>query len=132
MNGGKNLKPSEQISNFLDFISKAENDYRFAQRELDFLAKEEVDIAHEVEFAKNKLESRNAAWKWHLNQKDRRYNKDKIAELEPLINLMEEYKKAFDKLTNVLGEVRKRESLHNPNQRRYFSRVEAYYGKSKK
>lgn len=122
------MKHSQNISDFLDFVKQAEQEYISAQSELDFLAKEKIDIDHEIEFAKNKRESAKLAWKAHLNLVDRRYNKDKILMLEPLVKLVEQDKKTFDRLRQTLGEVRKNEN-YTGSERKYYSRVSAYYGK---
>lgn len=122
------MKYSKPISDFLDFIKDAEKKYNSAQDELDFLAKERTDIDHEIEFAANKREAQRSAWKFHQNQVDRRYNKDLMLMLEPLVRLIESDRKTFERLRNVLGEVRKKEDFTG-SDRKYYSRVEAYYGR---
>ena len=124
------MKTSENISEFLEFIKNVEKEYISAQNELEFLAKEEIDLKHEIEFAQNRRKASNASWDFHLNQVDRRYNKDKIMMLEPIIRLLEQDKKTFDRLRAALGEVRKNENFVG-SDRKYFSRVEQYYGKKK-
>lgn len=110
-----NKNPSESISAFLNFIAAAQSHYNFC---LDQKKKQEQltqDYLHSLELDElNCKERSKVATKLATNRKDRRYYKDRIEELEPIINWLSDSAntKAINLLKQVLGEVRKQENYH--------------------
>ena len=117
-------KPSLQITNFLNFITAAQSHYNFC---LDEMYKQEAltqDYLHSLELDDlNCSERSKLATKLATNRKDRRYFKDRVEELEPIVTFFadQQNKKMFDKLTQVLGQVRKQEGYHK--DRTYYPRI---------
>lgn len=117
-------KPSEQLTNFLNFISAAQSHYIFCDEEMKKQEKLTQDYLHSLELDNlNCGERSKLATKLAINRKDRRYYKDRVEELEPIITFFAEpqNKKVLDKLQQVLGQVRKQESYHK--DRIYIPRV---------
>lgn len=117
-------KPSEYISEFLNFIAEAKRQYPLyleAVKEQDKLTQ---DYLHSLELDGLKRDERSkVATKLVINRKDRRYYKDRIEEIEPIVQFFDESqnKKVLDKLTQILGVTRKNEAYHN--NRTYIPRV---------
>lgn len=119
-----NKKPSECISEFLNLITEAQSHYKFCSDELNKQDKLTQDYLHSLELDDLKYEERSRlATKLATNRKDRRYYKDRVEELEPIVNFFndQQNKKMVDKLTQVLGACRKAESYHK--DRKYVPRV---------
>lgn len=125
------MRYSEQISNFLNFINQAEKDYKVSIEIVDICEKTNFDLLHKIENANNKRECNQISWETHENQKQRRKHKDRVEELESVVKFIEEHKKSLEKLKQVLGDVRKAEEYHE-SDRKYFPRVESYYGRAAK
>ena len=119
-----NKLPSEYITEFLNFISDAQSHYRFCYDEVNNHDKLTQDFLHSLELDDLKCAERNKlATKLATNRKDRRYYKDRVEELEPIVQFFNEpqNKKVLDKFTDVLGKVRKAERYHE--DRTYVPRV---------
>lgn len=117
-------KPSEYISEFLNFISEAQSQYRFCSDEVNNQDKLTQDYLHSLELDGLKRDERSkVATKLAINRKDRRYYKDRVEELEPIVQFFEEQqnKKVLDKMSQVLGQVRKAENYHK--DRKYIPKV---------
>lgn len=117
-------KPSEHISEFLNFVAEAKSQYRFCSDEVDNQDKLTQDYLHSLELDGLKCNERSKlATKLAVNRKDRRYYKDRAEELEPIVQFFEEpqNKKVLDKMKQVLGVVRKSEAYHK--DRKYIPRV---------
>ena len=117
-------KPSEYISEFLDFITHAQSQYRFCSEEVNNQDKLTQDYLHSLELDDLKRDERSkVATKLAINRKDRRYYKDRTEELEPIVQFFEEpqNKKVLDKMKQVLGVVRKSEAYHK--DRKYIPKV---------
>lgn len=117
-------KPSEYISEFLNFISWARSHYQFCSDEVNSQDKLTQDYLHSLELdGLNCGERSKLATKLAINRRDRRYYKDRVEELEPIIQFLadQQNKKALDLLTQVLGQVRKQENYHKC--RTYIPRV---------
>jgi hypothetical protein len=73
------------------------------------------DFLHSLELDDLKCDERSKlATKLAINRKDRRYYKDRVEELQPIVDFFADpqNKKVLDKLTNVLGACRKAEHYH--------------------
>lgn len=117
-------KPSENISAFLNFVADAQSRYKFCRDELEIQEKLTQDYLHSLELDDLKCDERSkVATKLAINRKDRRYYKDRVEELEPIVQFFEEAqnKKVLDKMKQVLGAVRKSEAYHK--DRKYIPRV---------
>lgn len=117
-------KPSEYITEFLNFITEAKSQYNFCSEEVNKQDKLTQDYLHSLELDNLKCGERSKlATKLAINRKDRRYYKDRVEELEPIVKLFEEpqHKKVLDKLTQALGQTRRTESYHK--DRVYVPRV---------
>ena len=108
-------KPSEQITNFLNFITAAQSHYKFCEEERERQDALTQDFLHSLELDNLSCGERSKlATKLKINRKDRRYYKDRVEELKPIITFFEEpqNKKVLDKLQQVLGQVKKQERYH--------------------
>lgn len=119
-----NKRSSEYITEFLNFLSDVKSDYKFCYDEVNNQDKLTQDYLHSLELDELKCSERSKlATKLAANRKDRRYYKDRVEELEPIVQFFEEpqNKKVLDKFTEVLGKVRKAERYHEG--RTYIPRV---------
>ena len=119
-----NKKPSEYISQFLNFISDAQRHYKFCVDEMHTQENLTQDYLHSLELDNLKRGERSKlATKLATNRKDRRYYKDRAEELEHIVTFFAEpqNKKVLDKLTQVLGQTRRAEGYHK--DRTYIPRV---------
>lgn len=110
-----NKKYSEYIAEFLNFVSNAQSNYKFCREEEEMQEKLTQDYLHSLELDNLKCDERSKiATKLAINRRDRRYYKDRVEELEPIVKFFEDQqnKRAFDKLREVLGQVRKQEEYH--------------------
>ena len=117
-------KPSEYISEFLNFVSDAQVKYRIYSEEVEKQEKLTQDYLHSLELDDLKcVERSKVATKLAINRKDRRYYKDRVEEFEPIVKFFEDpqHKKMLNLMTKVLGDVRKAESYHK--DRKYMPRV---------
>ena len=117
-------KPSEYLTEFLNFVAEAQSQYRFCSEEVNNQDKLTQDYLHSLELDGRKRDERSkVATKLAINRKDRRYYKDRAEELEPIVQFFEEpqNKKVLDKMKQVLGIVRKSEIYHK--DRKYIPRV---------
>ena len=115
---------SEQISNFLSFLTESQTEYNYSYEEVNRLDKLTQDYLHQLELDNLKCAERSkVATQLAICRKDRRYYKDKVEELQPLINFFKvnENIRAIEKLKKVLGEVKKEERGHE--NRFYVPRV---------
>lgn len=115
---------SEQISNFLSFLTDSQTEYNYSYEEVNRLDKLTQDYLHQLELENLKCAERSkVATQLAICRKQRRIHKDKIEELQPLIDFLEESenKKAIERLKRVLGETKKQEKGHE--NRFYVPRV---------
>jgi hypothetical protein len=116
--------PSKRISEFLNFISEAESHYKYCVDEMKNQEKLTQDYLHSLELDDlNCSERSKIATKLAINRKDRRYYKDRVEELEPIITFFEIQKnrETLNKLKQVLGACRKEEGYHK--NRTYIPKV---------
>ena len=79
-------RPSEYISEFLNFITAAQSHYRFCSDEVNNQDKLTQDYLHSLELDDLKCDERSKlATKLMINRKDRRYYCDRVEELEPIV-----------------------------------------------
>lgn len=107
-------KPSEYISEFLNFVNGAARLCDFCENELIKQDKITQDLLHSLELNELKYSDRaKIATQLTLNRKDRRYYKDRVEELTPIRNYISDNRKFFNELSKLLGSVRKSEKYHN-------------------
>lgn len=108
-------KPSEQIANFLNFIAVAQSHYGFCVDEMHKQDQLTQDYLHSLELDNLKCGERSKlATKLAVNRKDRRYYKDRVEELEPVVQWASDPTniKAVNQLKQALGACRKQENYH--------------------
>ena len=108
-------QPSKCLSDFLNFVSDAQSHYRFCTEEMKKQDQLTQDFLHSLELDDLKCGGRSKlATQLAINRKDRRYYKDRVEELQPIVDFFTDpqNKKVLDKLTNVLGQCRKMENYH--------------------
>lgn len=117
-------KPSEFISEFLNFVAESQVQCRIYSEEVNNQDKLTQDYLHSLELDGLKRDERSkVATKLAINRKDRRYYKDRVEELTPIVEFFNDpvNKKVLDKMKQVLGETRKSEGYHS--NRKYIPRV---------
>lgn len=110
-----NKQPSEYLTEFLNFVTEAQSHYKFCSDEVNNQDKLTQDYLHSLELDDLKRDERSKiATKLAINRKDRRYYKDRVEELQPIVDFFTDpqNKKVLDKLTNILGACRKAENYH--------------------
>lgn len=119
-----NKKPSEYITEFLNFVTEAQTQHRIYEEEVNNQDKLTQDYLHKLELGELKSSERSkVATKLAINRKDRRYYKDRVEELKPIVEFFSDpvNKKVLDKMKQVLGDCRKSEEYHK--YRKYKPRV---------
>lgn len=108
-------KPSEQITNFLNFITAAQSHYKFCKEEQEKQEALTQDFLHSLELdGLNCCERSKLATKLAINRKDRRYYKDRVEELDLVVKWATDPAniKSVNQLKQILGQVRKQENYH--------------------
>lgn len=106
---------SQIIKNFLDSIEKARCEYNY---NLECMKNEEhitQDYLHQLELADlNCRERSKIATKLARNRRARREYKDKVEELEPIVEFFQDPKNrsVLNSMSQLLGQVRKVEDYH--------------------
>lgn len=115
---------SQVISEFLSFLSQAQSDYAFSQEEIVRLDMLTQDYLHKLELQDTNYRDR-AKMATDLRQCriDRRYHKDHVANLAPLVQCLtsDKGKVVLSQLQQTLGAVRKAERA--TQDRHYTPRV---------
>lgn len=115
---------SETIKNMIEFFENAETEYNTAYNAVNVEDKRTQDLLHKLELGALGTRERNKVAKALEECRiSRRYNKDRVEVLEPIVSYKREHKKAIDCFKNLLGVVRKVEKYHS--DRIYIPRVEA-------
>lgn len=112
-NGGKSaMKNSEILSNFLNMLSEAERMNMEANQQLERLDKLTQDYLHGLEFCQYKDRSKVATALSRV-RKERRKWKDIKEETDVLAEWVEANKGVYNKMREMLGQLRKVEKYHN-------------------
>lgn len=113
---GKERKlPSDVIAGFLDYMDQIGPEYDLEKEQMKKEQDKEPDFLHDFEFAKDKSERNRLATELHHSRVCRRMHKDRMQELEYVINFLRDpaNKKFMSTLRQLLGNQRKREEyLH--------------------
>lgn len=117
--------PSEQLTDFLNFIDACISRYIYAFDNVGQEDKRLQDLLHEIEFASNKAERNKAATKLQHSRRIRRENKDEAKLYEKIAKFFEEKenRNALNRLRQLLGQQRKEEEYLS-STRTYNPRVE--------
>ena len=111
----KHKIPSAYLTEFLNFIQNVQSHYKFCEEEMHNQEALTQDYLHKLELDDlNCAERSKIATKLAINRKDRRYYKDRVGELGPIVNFFAEpqNKKTLEGLKQLLGAVRKEERYH--------------------
>ena len=117
-------KVSQQISNFLDFLTDATADYTYSREEVGRLEQLTQDYLHMLELQHGNYHQRaKVASALRQCRIERRYHKDCISILEPLVQCLasERGKLIVSQLQQTLGAVRKAERA--TQDRHYIPRI---------
>lgn len=109
---------SKTIEQFLCLLDRAPIEYDDNLEELQVQDKLTQDYLHKLELEKIPYKERcKIATSLVQNRKDRRYFKDRVEELEPIIDMLnsreQDFRPFIRKLKEVLGQVRKQETYHS-------------------
>ena len=129
------MQVSKQIENFLNFYQTAKNDFMYAQEQLKKCQDYTQDILHSLELDNLSYSERcKLMTKLTACRKDRRYWKDRVEELEPLVGVftvtadnvgkkadVERNAKVINMLREALGQTRRQENYHK--DRKYTPRI---------
>lgn len=118
------VKPSEVLQSFLDYMKICQNDYQENISEVWKHDKRVQDFLHEFEFAKNKQERNKIATKVSNSRKSRRKSKDRAQLMENCAKFYGDKanKQLFDKLKSLIVEQKKIEDFLE-SERIYKPRV---------
>lgn len=103
--------PSERIEGLIGWIQECRRDYKAAEEAVKEEDKKVQDFLHAMEFAPDGRERNRIATRLHESRKERRRNKDRMQELEYIVNFCSgtEARKVIGNLSQLLGNQRKRE-----------------------
>lgn len=109
------MKNSIIISDFNKMVMQAEKTYKIYKDEYDRQEALTQDYLHTLELETLSRDERaKLATQLAINRRDRRYFKDRLEELAPIVNFFSDpnNKKCFNQLTQLLGAVRQQENYH--------------------
>lgn len=127
------MQVSKQIENFLNFYQKALSDYVYAEEQLNKCQDYTQDILHSLELDDLSYSERcKLMTKLTACRKDRRYWKDQVEELEPIVSVfkttdmskkqeVDRNNKVINLLREALGKTRRQENYHK--DRRYIPKI---------
>ena len=123
---------SQQIADFLTFLSGVTEEYKHSQEEVRLLEELTQDYMHKLELQDHTYHERaKIASALHQCRIDRRFHKDRIAILDPVVQCLtsDKGKLILSQLQQTLGAVHKAE--RSTQDRRYIPRIlsaEEYQG----
>lgn len=104
---------SVEIEKFLKSLKQCQLDYEYHYERVHIKDKETQDLLHEIELGKFYSDRIKATPKLTKVRKERRISKDIVGNTELIVNFVNENKKLFDRMKNLLGSVRKTERSHH-------------------
>ena len=117
------VKYSQYLENFLDFIRESELIYKEAYEKVHEMDKLTQDYLHDIELGGFDYKGRaKIATKLKDARQIRRVNKDITIPLEPLRDWVNTHKSTINELQQLLGQIRKEEK--NLVNRKYFRKVD--------
>lgn len=118
-------RPSEVIENFLNYIDECRTNYQNAVKAVEEADKKElIDLVHDMEFAKDKLERNRVATRLQRSRLERRKNKDIVDELEDIVKFFDElnHRNTLNKMRQLLTKQKKTEEYVH-GEREYKPRM---------
>ena len=117
------MTESEKIKAFLDFVEENRKVHDMALESMKREEKKLQDFLHAIEFEPNAKERSKICTKLHQSRRARRGYKDLVEVSDPIVRFFQDpqHKRTLDKMTQLLGEVRKVEKYHR--ERQYYPRV---------
>lgn len=115
---------SEYITEFLNLIDRARDEYFVAAQKVSEENKRQQDLLHDIEFTTNSRERNKLCTKLHRSRKERRYWKDIQEETEIIAKFADDAtnKGTIDRMKQMLGQLRKMERYHT--DRTYTRRIQ--------
>ena len=118
----KELKPSEVIKGFLDYLAYCQKEYQAACTEMFAEDKKHQDFVHAIEFENNSKERSKIATQFNTRRNRRRAAKDRSLEFERVSKFYTDKanKPFIDKLRSMVKEQKKEEEwlvserIYNP------------------
>ncbi len=107
------MKPSEVMQNFLDYMKDCQREYQTCMVEVHKHDKRVQDFLHGFEFAKDRQERSRIATQVSLSRKERRKLKDRMQLLEECAKFYgdKSNKPFFDKLRSLIAKQKKEEEF---------------------
>lgn len=107
------MKPSEVMQNFLDYMKGCQREYQICIVEVHKHDKRVQDFLHSLEFAENRQERNRIATQVSQSRKDRRKLKDRMQLLEECAKLFgdKSNKQFFDRLQSLIEKQRREEEF---------------------
>lgn len=118
-------RPSEVLENFLNYIDECRTNYQNAVKAVEEADKKElIDLVHDMEFAKDKLERNRVATRLQRSRLERRKNKDIVDELEDIVKFFDElnHRNTLNKMRQLLTKQKKTEEYVH-GEREYKPRM---------
>ena len=127
------MQVSKQIETFLNFYQQAKTDYTYAQEQLKKCQDYTQDILHSLELDNLSYSERcKLMTKLTACRKDRRYWKDQVEELEPIVSIfsttdpskkqeIDRNARVINQLREALGQTRRQENYHK--DRKYTPKI---------
>lgn len=122
---GKKTSPAEELTEFLNYIDAAAQEYRYAYDIVNEEDRRLQDLLHEMEFAEDRTERNRVAARLQKSRRLRRENKDIVQKNERLVKFFEDQKnrETLNRMRQLLGQQRKEEEFLK-SKRIYKPRVE--------
>lgn len=107
------MKPSEVMQNFLDYMKDCQKEYQICMAEVHKHDKRVQDFLHGLEFAGNRQERNRIATQVSQSRKERRKLKDRMQLLEECAKFYgdKSNKQFFDKLRSLVAKQEKEEEF---------------------
>lgn len=114
---------SETLKLFLDFVEESRTLYSKSLEEMKKEERRQQDYLHQIEFESNSKVRNKICTKLHRSRLERRRYKDMVEVCEPVVQFFQQAqnKRTLDKMTQLLGELRRVEKYHQ--NRSYRPRV---------
>lgn len=105
---------SEAVKLFLDFVDESRTLYSQSMEEMKKEERKQQDYLHQIEFESNAKERNKVCTKLHQSRRERRRHKDVVESCEPVVRFFQDTqnKKTLDRMTQLLGELRRIEKYH--------------------
>ena len=122
---GKKKSPAEELTEFLNYIDAAAQEYRYAYDIINEEDRRLQDLLHEMEFAEDRTERNRVAARLQKSRRLRRENKDIVQKNERLVKFFEDQKnrETLNRMRQLSGQQRKEEEFLK-SKRIYKPRVE--------